>query len=167
MVVSQVDDRDPIGADQAADVATQHAMQIVDVGDLDHRPRHLERGHGPIGAVTVMGPDILDIHTVDLADLRHQQVHEPLVGELHGDLVDGTPSTALQHVDRDDVASHRADAARDRAECARSVGQPHAHDPSGSLMVHSSHRTVAPVSARFPQQDRLLTVRSRDPRLTR
>ena len=50
-----------------------------------------------------------------------------VVGQLDHQLVDRHPGLALEHLEPDDVALHRADLGRHRAEDARGVGQPDAH----------------------------------------
>ena len=57
-----------------------------------------------------------------------EQRHQAGVGELDDQLVDGPARAPLEDVDADHVAPDRADAAGDRAQRSRTVGQPHPHD---------------------------------------
>ena len=84
--------------------------------------------------------DVLDVDTVDLGDLGHQQIDQPAVGEFDDQVVDRSSAPALEDLDPDDLTANCADPAGDGAQRARTVGQPYAHH----VRLHERHRTVVP-----------------------
>jgi hypothetical protein len=92
-------------------------------------------------AVRVDDPDTLDGDTVDSIDLGGQQRHQVLVGEHHGQFVDGTTSPLFEDLDRQHVAAHRADSTGDLAERTGTVGHPDPYDDRD----HGGDRTRADV----------------------
>ena len=89
---------------------------------LDQRPEHLVRRPGVtqpgsrdqgvearVGEAVDDAP-LLDAHSVDLFDLTDEQLDVLQLRQRDGELVDRDRVRALEHVDADDVAAHRADA---------------------------------------------------------
>ena len=83
--------------------------------------------------------------TVDLCDLGDEQVERGAVGQLDHEVVDRAAAAALEDLDADDLAPHRADPAGDGTERTRPVGQPHAH----RVGLHGREPYGRPVNGRF------------------
>ena len=111
----------------------------LDVGGAHELRGGLERVEAGIVQGVGHAAHLFDGHPVDLAHLVHQQLDEGVVGQFDDQLVDRLAPVALEDVDADDVAAHRADTAGHLAECPGTVGEPHA-DHEG---FHGGHGTEA------------------------
>ena len=77
------------------------------------------------------GAELGHLLDADAGDVAHAPAHRVdrtgLVRQLHHQLVDGHARLALEHLEPDDVALHRADLGRHRAQDTGGVGQPDPH----------------------------------------
>ena len=71
---------------------------------------------------------MFDVDAVDLADLFDEQVDVLWVFDVDRQLIDRPTSAALEDVDTDHIGADRADATRDRAECARAIRKPNTNN---------------------------------------
>ena len=103
----------------------------VRAGRAVQRDGHLQRGDGRVPGRAVQGPHVLHVDALHLADLGQEQVHQALLGQVHDQFVHGASGAALDDVDADHVAAHRADARGDGSERTGTVGEPDADDEGG------------------------------------
>lgn len=84
--------------------------------------------------------DALDVHTIHLMNLGHQQVDERLVitGEFNHELIDDPPRTSFENVDTGNIAADCADPTRQRTECSGSIRHP---DPKDVRGLHGRNDT--------------------------
>src|SRR5262245_49812947 len=108
-------------------VAAKHLEQRVDVGGFGEARRCLERVEPRVSTWVVDGAHVFDVDVFDLRDLVDEQVDQAGLGQRDDELVDGSPRAPLEDLDADDVATYRADAARDLSERAGPIRQPDAH----------------------------------------
>ena len=121
-VAVDVDHGDPTGADHPAGVDDDRRQQGVDVGGAHQLRRGLERVESRIVQAVRDAAHLFDGHAVDLADLVDEQIDERVVRQFDHELVDRLAAVALEDVDADDVAAHRADATGDLAERTGTIG---------------------------------------------
>ena len=136
--------RRPVALQLAADVLAQAEEHLVGVGRQHHALGHDQarelRGVG----LADDGPDVLDVDAVDLGDLGHEQLDQPVLGQPHHELVDGPARAPLEDLDAHDVAPHRADPAGHLAQRAGPVGKPEAHDVEGHRRAPYRPAVTAP-----------------------
>ena len=119
--------RHPVGLDDPCHAGGEHLDPFVGKRFGD-RCAQREGGEARVGAVLVDDTDALDRHPIDGVDLCGQQRDQLLVGQRHHQLVDGPPRAVLEDLDRQHVAAHGTDAARDLTERTRAVGHPDSND---------------------------------------
>src|SRR5690606_37886631 len=108
-----VDDRHPVRTDHPAGVHDDRGQQVVHVGGTDQLGRRLQHVHTGIVQGVADTPHLFDGDPVDLPHLVDEEIDQRVVGQLDDQFVDGLAAVALEDVDADDVATHRADTAGD------------------------------------------------------
>jgi len=121
LVTGHVQHGDPVRVGHLPHDAARHSEDVVGLVDRNDGAGRSEDRDCAVALAPELRAHVLDVDTVDLADLGDEEVHEVFVGEGHGQLVDGPTTAALQHVDRHDIASDSADAAGHRAQRTGSV----------------------------------------------
>ena len=118
----RVDHCGKVGDQAASDPVGQPVEECVR-GRLDEElGGDVEQFGMPIGQRPVDRPQRLDDHAVHFEDLIAQQSEEVVAGESHAEFVHHHPVVALEDVDGDDIAPHRADAAGHGTKGPRAVG---------------------------------------------
>ena len=114
----------------AADVLAQADEHAVGVGGQDHALGHDQaRELGGLGLADD-GADVLDVDAVDLGDLGHEQLDQPVLGQPHDELVDG-PAAPRSRISMPTRRPAPPDPAGHLAQRAGPIGKPDAHDEEG------------------------------------
>jgi hypothetical protein len=116
---------------------------ICRTGSTNEHRRRLKRVKARVTQSERCQANALDINTVDLMDLRHQEINECWVvaREFDHEFIDDAPGAAFKDVDTRNVATDSADPAGQCTKRSRAIGHPHTKDVGSR---HGNDATSAP-----------------------
>ena len=109
----------------------QGGYQRDHAGLVDEDGRGLEGVKPGIGQPSCRRPDVFHVDAVDFGNLADEQRHQPVVGQVDEQLIDGTATTPFEDVDADQVTTDRPDPAGNCTQRARPVRHPDPHHVNG------------------------------------
>ncbi len=120
----------PLGEELPAEMLDERLLELVDGHGLAERRRRFQGVDARVRE-RLHHPELLHGCAVDLLDLACEQLEDVESREDHRELVDGDTLRALEDVDADDVATHRADPCGHESERTGAVREPDAYEDMG------------------------------------
>jgi 2,3-bisphosphoglycerate-dependent phosphoglycerate mutase len=119
----------PVGDQRRDEAAREDVEKLPLVGRGDERGGDLERVHEHVRPHVLEREEVVDRDTVELRERDRQRPGRLAARKVHDEHIEHASALSFENLDVHDVRAGRADRARNGAESARPVAEPHAERP--------------------------------------